>query len=96
MSFLLSQKKEKMTFLNDLDSALFSTTTTLGFTLLVLLLTWMYFTFRRPKNFPPGPPALPIVGTLPFQSLEADKYADQFLEMHEKYGDVMGLKFGSR
>ena len=32
----------------------------------VLLSAWLYLKSRRPKNFPPGPPRLPWIGSLPF------------------------------
>ncbi len=31
-----------------------------------LLLLLLRFLFRRPPGFPPGPPRLPLVGSLPF------------------------------
>ena len=36
-------------------------------TLLVILVSaWIYLKSRRPRNFPPGPPRLPWIGSLPF------------------------------
>jgi len=34
--------------------------------LLVLLLAWILDGSRKPKGFPPGPPRLPLLGSIPF------------------------------
>ncbi len=34
--------------------------------LCILLLAWTYLRTRKPKNFPPGPPRLPIVGSITY------------------------------
>ena len=76
-----------------LDSTLSSIITVL-FLLVTLLLTYIYFASLRPKNFPPGPPALPIVGSLPFLSTNPDGYIENFGQLHEKYGDIFSIKMG--
>ena len=38
----------------------------------VLLLVFLiYKSTRKPKNFPPGPPRLPVVGSLPYMGVES-------------------------
>ena len=32
----------------------------------ILILVWTYVRTRKPKNFPPGPPRLPIVGSITY------------------------------
>ena len=67
---------------------------TIVFTLITILLTYVYFSSRRPKGFPPGPPVLPIVGSLPFWTTKAEEYSDYILRMHQKYGDIFSVKMG--
>ncbi|KAJ6003138.1 hypothetical protein N7451_005685 [Penicillium sp. IBT 35674x] len=64
-----------------------------GFVLpLVLFVAKYAVASRRPKNFPPGPPGLPIIGNL--HQLPVRK---GFLKQHEwtkEYGSIIGLKLG--
>ena len=73
----------KMEILSILEATL-SSVVTFGITLLVLLATFVYFSSRRPKNFPPGPPAYPIIGSLPYISTDPNENINSFREMHEK------------
>ncbi|XP_071787365.1 steroid 17-alpha-hydroxylase/17,20 lyase-like [Asterias amurensis] len=60
-------------------------------TLVVLLLVQ---NARRPAGFPPGPPALPIIGNvLQFRSRE--RIHQTFLRLSQKYGRLFSLKLGS-
>ncbi|XP_033631960.1 cytochrome P450 1A1-like [Asterias rubens] len=60
-------------------------------TLVVLLLVQ---NARRPSGFPPGPPALPIIGNvLEFRSRE--RIHQTFLRLSQKYGRLFSLKLGS-
>ncbi|XP_062245745.1 cytochrome P450 2B1-like isoform X2 [Platichthys flesus] len=47
---------------------------------------------RRPKNFPPGPPALPVLGNLLHLSLENP--LKDFERLRKKYGDAYSLILG--
>uniref|UniRef100_A0A672FR50 Cytochrome P450, family 2, subfamily X, polypeptide 9 n=1 Tax=Salarias fasciatus TaxID=181472 RepID=A0A672FR50_SALFA len=62
----------------------------------VLLLVCLYFLIlktRRPRNFPPGPFALPILGNLLQLSLEDPlKYVEK---LRRNYGNVYSLFIGS-
>ncbi|XP_047195953.1 cytochrome P450 2F2-like [Hippoglossus stenolepis] len=49
---------------------------------------------RRPKNFPPGPPALPVLGNLLHLSLENP--LKDFERLRKKYGDVYSLFLGPK
>ncbi|OQV22533.1 Cytochrome P450 18a1 [Hypsibius exemplaris] len=59
-----------------------------AFSILVLfIITLIFLKCRRPSNFPPGPPALPIVGS---SLLVGSRPAVRMHEWKEKYGDIFG------
>ena len=72
-----------MEILSILEATL-NSAVTFGITLFILLATFIYFSSRRPKNFPPGPPAYPIIGSLPYISTDPNEYINSFREVHEK------------
>ncbi|KIW91638.1 uncharacterized protein Z519_07606 [Cladophialophora bantiana CBS 173.52] len=47
---------------------------------------------RRPRNFPPGPPGLPVLGNL--HQMPSKKLFLKFHEWQKQYGPVVGLKLG--
>ena len=50
---------------------------------------------QKPKRFPPGPPALPLIGSAPFigkSTLKGKRLQDY---LAEKYGDIVGI-YGGR
>ncbi|KAH8889206.1 putative cytochrome P450 [Thozetella sp. PMI_491] len=49
------------------------------------------FRSSRPKNFPPGPPTIPVLGNL--HLIPTSKSFILFHEWAKKYGPVIGLKF---
>ncbi|XP_015906524.2 vitamin D 25-hydroxylase [Parasteatoda tepidariorum] len=61
----------------------------ISWTLSLNFIKWI----KRRKTLPPGPIGLPWVGYLPFLGSEPHK---TLWEMKEKYGDIIGLKLGSR
>nr|XP_039248643.1 cytochrome P450 2U1-like [Styela clava] len=50
-----------------------------------------YYLFKRPKNFPPGPRGLPLLGYVPFLGSNT---AESLRQLKEKYGSVMSIQFG--
>ena len=62
----------------------------LGTCLLLILIRYL---FKRPVRFPPGPPHIPIVGSVPFLSGNGvEKYVSPRVA---SYGPVTGMYVGS-
>ncbi|XP_047453415.1 cytochrome P450 2F2-like [Mugil cephalus] len=69
------------------------------FVSLVLLWICVWFIFlqlkpRRPKNFPPGPPVLPILGSILHMSLENP--LKDFERLMNTYGNIYSIYIGSK
>eukprot|EP00794_Sanderia_malayensis_P007699 gene7699-8536_t len=65
-------------------------TTILG--AIVLFAVYLFFhTFWRPKDFPPGPFALPVIGNIHLLGSEPQKVCKR---LSRKYGDVFSMYFG--
>jgi hypothetical protein len=62
----------------------------------ILLLVWIYQSTRKPKNFPPGPPRLPVVGGLPFMGGSGEKPSllHGIVDQVKKHGPIFGFYFG--
>lgn len=62
----------------------------------VVLSVWLYQMTRKPENFPPGPPRLPLVGGIPYMMGSANRPSLLAgLEQNvKKYGSVFGFYFG--
>ncbi len=56
-----------------------------------MLLGIYMFTFGRPKDFPPGPFPLPIIGNLHLLGKEPQKVCKK---LSRRYGDVFSMYFG--
>ena len=61
--------------------------------LLAIFLHFLYKCFKRPDEFPPGPPHLPIIGSIPFLK---GKGIEKFVG-HEiaSYGPITGFFVGA-
>ncbi|XP_013883934.1 cytochrome P450 2B1 [Austrofundulus limnaeus] len=69
------------------------------FVSIVLLLLCVWFLLlqlkaRRPKNFPPGPPTLPVLGNLLNMNLENP--LQDFERLRKSYGNVYSLFIGPK
>ena len=66
------------------------------FIFVALLLTWIYLSTRKPKNFPPGPPRLPMLGSLPFMtgSGSSPSLLHGIIDQVKAHGPIVGFYFG--
>ena len=60
--------------------------------LLLGAVTLLYYWYKRPSRFPPGPRGIPVVGVLPFASAGAEKAA---LKWSKEYGPIMSMRMAS-
>nr|APH81384.1 cytochrome P450 CYP3075C1 [Tigriopus kingsejongensis] len=63
----------------------------------LLVTIWMFWSSRKPQNYPPGPPRLPVIGSLPyiFPTWPIDVLKmNQFLA--GKFGKIMGFYLGGK
>ena len=63
----------------------------IGFAFLILVGWKLYKKWRLPKNFPPGPISLPVLGAIHHLS---DNLLESFLHLRSKYGNIFGLRIG--
>uniref|UniRef100_A0A8P4G294 Uncharacterized protein n=1 Tax=Dicentrarchus labrax TaxID=13489 RepID=A0A8P4G294_DICLA len=61
---------------------------------LCVLFILLQLTTRRPKNFPPGPPLVPVLGNL--LEMTVGSPLEDFERLRKTYGNVYSLFFGSR
>lgn len=60
-------------------------------------LLFIYFTMKKPKNYPPGPRWWPLLGNAPqmaFALKRTGHILNATAELAKKYGPVLGLKIG--
>ncbi|KAH7093538.1 putative cytochrome P450 oxidoreductase [Paraphoma chrysanthemicola] len=67
---------------------------TLAPLIILVIIIRLFFTGRRPKNYPPGPPTLPIIGNI--HQLPARDAHLQFQKWAQEYGPVYSLILGSK
>jgi hypothetical protein len=62
-----------------------------------LLLIWIYQSTRKPKNFPPGPPRLPVVGGFPYTGGSGEKPSllHGIIDQVKKHGPIFGFYYGN-
>ena len=62
----------------------------------ILLVTWFYLNTRKPKNFPPGPPRLPMIGSLPFIAGSGPRpsFLHGIIKQVKSHGPIFGFYFG--
>lgn len=68
------------------------TITNLLLVIILTLVAYMHVVRRRNKSMPPGPPCFPVVGSLPYLGLNAQR---SFRDLAARYGPVLYLKIGS-
>jgi hypothetical protein len=63
---------------------------------IALFLLWIFKSTRKPKNFPPGPLRLPVVGSFPFMggSGETPSLLYGISDQVKKHGPIFGFYFG--
>ena len=61
--------------------------------LCLLLLTTWYMSTNPWLNLPPGPPVLPVLGSVPF--LGSKNFKKALLKLSKKYGDLYCLNLGA-
>ncbi len=77
-------------------------TTTLLCLIIAKFISWLINSIRRPVDFPPGPPRVPILGSLPFVApFKSSVFGINFSflgakeKLAEKYGNVCGFFMGT-
>ena len=60
-----------------------------------LLAYLAYKSSRKPDRFPPGPPKLPIVGSLPYLG-KTGSFAHIIINVAKEYGPVSGIFLGKK
>jgi hypothetical protein len=63
--------------------------------LFTLIAYWIYLRTRKPAKFPPGPPRLPVLGSLPFIDVKGS-FVHSMKYVAEKYGPVAGIFLGNK
>ena len=59
-----------------------------------LFFYWFLTKFKKHAKFPPGPPKLPIVGSIPFLAVKGG-FIHTLIYVVEKFGPVSGIYLGS-
>jgi hypothetical protein len=62
----------------------------------ILFIIWIYQSTRKPKNFPPGPIRLPVVGGFPFMGGSGTRKSllHGIIDQVNKHGPIVGFYFG--
>lgn len=81
-----------MSFINYINSVVGSVNLNVFLIVLLLLLGTIYWYWTIPKNLPPGPLGLPIVGYLPFLGSRPDR---TLTNIGKKYGSIFSMYLGN-
>jgi len=60
--------------------------------IITALLLYLYYWYKRPKHFPPGPRGIPGLGVIPFFGYYPEKVITKW---SKKYGNIMSIRFGT-
>ncbi|CAH1786011.1 unnamed protein product, partial [Owenia fusiformis] len=61
---------------------------------IVVLMIAGYLVLRPRPNLPPGLPALPVIGSLPW--LDSKDPLGQLVKVHRQYGDIVTIHLGMK
>ncbi|KAI1470391.1 putative cytochrome P450 [Daldinia caldariorum] len=68
---------------------------TICITVFLVIIIWRLSRFgRRPKDYPPGPPTLPLIGNL--HQIPTEKRHEQFEKWAREYGPIYSLMLGNK
>ena len=68
---------------------------TIATVFVVLFAVWFYQRTQKPKDYPPGPPRWPVVGSLPYISGKHQNLLLGLRNIVKKYGSVVGYHIGT-
>ena len=75
-------------------------TTLLYASLFIISLYWLYKSTSKPRNFPPGPPRLPLVGSAPYLTAKNPRFKGDSIvrnqDLAAEYGKVCGFHIASQ
>ncbi len=63
-------------------------------TIVILFILWVYKRTQKPKDFPPGPPRVPVLGSVPF--LKGNNFLQNIIDLKSRFGDFYGLYLGNQ
>lgn len=65
--------------------------------LVILLVLWVIKGSRKPANFPPGPPRVPLLGSVPYlkDKVKPPCIFHSFMNLKKDYGTIVGFYIGN-
>ncbi len=63
-------------------------------TVIILFLIWVYKRTQKPEAFPPGPPRVPVLGSVPF--LKGKSFLHIMVDLKKRFGSLYGLYLGNQ
>jgi hypothetical protein len=61
----------------------------------IVFLLWIYKRTQKPKDFPPGPPRWPLIGSLPYITGQNGSLLLGLVKPVQKFGPVIGYYVGN-